>query len=629
MKLLPSSRQREQEFQRQRRLNPVLPNQRDSAPRAEKTLRRHFRRQYARWLWPYRYALLAVFLLAVLTSALDLAWPLALKAIIDLLGANRPYPRKIHLLNIYGVAIAAILVLKQGLDSYRSYRTTVLNSKVTFRLRHRLFQRLLHLPMSDLADMKSGGIVSRLSSDVESVSGLIQMALISPGVAGIRVVLTIGVLFALSWQLAVAALIILPPIAAISFYWLRRVRPIYRSTQADRTEIDARVNETFGGIRVVRSFRREPHEERSYAVGHHTIIRKRLFAERLEMVLEGAWGVLIPATVLTVVWYGGRLFLRGLIKIGDIFAFNVYIVQLLQPVWAIVSSISQTQKSLAAMERVFEAMEMPQDKPDAPDAQDAPRTVREIRFDHVDFEYRENVPVIRDFSLTVPGGSIVALVGPSGAGKTTLTDLVARFHDPTGGRITINGIDLRKLRLKNYRSLLAVVPQEVFLFDGTVSQNIAYGRRGATDEEVIDAARRANAHGFISQLPEAYDTLIGERGFKLSGGQRQRLSIARAILADPMILILDEATSNLDTESEQLIQLALADLLRSRTTFVIAHRLSTVTHADIIVAMEDGAIREVGKHEELMERRGFYYEMVERQRQSFGEVASVGAPVAG
>ncbi len=625
----PSSRQREEEFRKLRQRNPLLPNHGDSAPCAEKAQRKHFRRLYARWLWPYRFALLAVFLVAVVTSGLDLVWPLALKAVIDLLGAEKPYAHKIHLLNIYGAAIVVILLVKQGLDSYRGYRTTVLNSKVTFRLRHRLFERLLHLPMSDLAEMKAGGIVSRLSSDVESVSGLIQMALISPGVAAIRVVLTIGVLFALSWQLAVAALIILPPIAAISFYWLRRVRPIYRSTQADRTEIDARVNETFGGIRVVRSFRREPHEERSYAVGHHTIIRKRLFAERLEMVLEGAWGVLIPATVLTVVWYGGRLYLRHLIRIGDIFAFNVYIVQLLQPVWAIVSSVSQTQKSLAAMERVFEAMEMPEDKPDALDAQDAPRVMREMRFDHVNFEYRENVPVIRDFTLNVPGGSVVALVGPSGAGKTTLTDLVARFHDPTSGRILLNGIDLRKLRLKTYRSLLAVVPQDVFLFDGTVSQNIAYGRRGASSEEVIDAARRANAHGFISQLPDGYETLIGERGFKLSGGQRQRLSIARAILADPLILILDEATSNLDTESEQLIQLALAELLKSRTTFVIAHRLSTVTHADIIVAMEDGAIREVGKHDELMERRGLYYEMVERQRQSFGEVAAVGTPVAG
>lgn len=624
MKHPPSSRQREREFRRLRLAGEIaMPGGSREPPRPPAAQRKHLRRQYARWLWPYRYALIGLFALAVVTAGLDMVWPLALKAIIDLLTTKRPQAQKIHLLNFYGVGIAVILLLKQGLDSFRSYRTTVLNSKVTFRLRQRLFERLLHLPMSDLAEMKSGGIVSRLSSDVESVSGLIQMALISPGVAAIRVVMTIVVLLVLSWQLAVAALIILPPIAAVSFYWLRRVRPIYRSTQQDRTEIDARVNETFGGIRVVRSFRREPHEERSYAVGHHTIIRKRLFAERLEMILEGVWGVLIPTTVLTVVWLGGRLFLRGLIKIGDIFAFNVFVVQLLQPVWAIVSSVSQTQKSLAAMERVFEAMEMPLDKPDAPDAVDAPNYVEEIRFEHVGFAYRPGTPVIRDFSLKVPGGSIVALVGPSGAGKTTLTDLVARFHDPQQGRILLNGVDLRQFRLSGYRSLLAVVPQEVFLFDGTVRQNIAYGRRGATDAEVIDAARRANADNFILQLPQGYDTLIGERGFKLSGGQRQRLSIARAILADPMILILDEATSNLDTESEQLIQSALADLLKSRTTFVIAHRLSTVTHADIIVAMEDGAIREVGTHEELMERREFYFDMVERQRQSFGDPLGV------
>jgi ATP-binding cassette subfamily B protein/subfamily B ATP-binding cassette protein MsbA len=218
----------------------------------------------------------------------------------------------------------------------------------------------------------------------------------------------------------------------------------------------------------------------------------------------------------------------------------------------------------------------------------------------------------------VPGGSTVALVGPSGAGKTTVTDLVARFYDPTRGAIYLNGVDLRTIKLESYRNLLAVVQQDTFLFDGTVRENIAYGRRSASDELVIDAARRANADGFILQLPQGYDTLIGERGFKLSGGQRQRLTIARAMLADPAILILDEATSNLDTESEQLIQGALDDLLANRTTFVIAHRLSTITHANLIVVMENGRIVETGRHLELMERRGLYYEMVERQRRSMG-----------
>jgi ATP-binding cassette subfamily B protein/subfamily B ATP-binding cassette protein MsbA len=268
------------------------------------------------------------------------------------------------------------------------------------------------------------------------------------------------------------------------------------------------------------------------------------------------------------------------------------------------------------MERVFDVLAMSPDKPDAPNAMLAASQVRSIELDHVTFEYREGVPVIRDFSLTVPGGATVALVGPSGAGKTTLTDLVARFQDPTTGSIRLNGVDLRQLKLASYRSLLAVVQQEVFLFDGTVRENIAYGRRSATDAEVESASKRANAHEFIARLPEGYDTLIGERGFKLSGGQRQRLSIARAILADPQILILDEATSNLDTESEQLIQASLADLLQGRTTFVIAHRLSTVTHADIIVVLDAGVAVEVGRHEDLLERRGLYFDMVERQRAS-------------
>jgi len=373
-------------------------------------------------------------------------------------------------------------------------------------------------------------------------------------------------------------------------------------------------------VRIVRSFRREKHEEHAYGVAQNTIVRKLLRAQGREIALEGLWGILIPATSLLIVWYGGYLILRGIgnLGVGDIFAFQIFAVLLLQPVFQIVASISQTQKSLAAMERVFESLETPPDKPDDPGAIDAPGVVEQIRFDRVDFEYRPGVPVIEEFNLTVPGGSTVAVVGPSGAGKTTITDLVARFYDPTNGAVSLNGIDLRKFKLRSYRRLLAVVQQETFLFDGSVRENISYGRRGATLDQVIDAARRANAHEFIEKLPEGYDTIIGERGFKLSGGQRQRLSIARAILANPQILILDEATSNLDTESEQLIQASLAELFKGRTTFVIAHRLSTITHANLIVVLDRGRIREAGPHDQLMEQRGLYHDMVQRQRTAFG-----------
>jgi ATP-binding cassette subfamily B protein/subfamily B ATP-binding cassette protein MsbA len=294
-------------------------------------------------------------------------------------------------------------------------------------------------------------------------------------------------------------------------------------------------------------------------------------------------------------------------------AFQWYTFLLLNPVWQIVNSFSELQRSLAAMERVFDVLMMEHDKPDRPDAIDAPTVVREIRFENVEFEYREGRPVVRDFNVVVPGGSVVALVGRSGAGKTTVTDLVARFHDPTRGRILVNGSDIRDFRLRTYRDLLAIVQQDVFLFDGSVRDNIAYGRHDATDADVEDAARRANAHEFILKLPEEYETFIGERGVKLSGGQCQRLAIARAVLASPQILILDEATSNLDTESEQLIQESMAALLAGRTTFVIAHRLSTIRRADVILLMEDGRVIERGTHDELMDAHGVYRDMVLRQ----------------
>jgi ATP-binding cassette subfamily B protein/subfamily B ATP-binding cassette protein MsbA len=402
----------------------------------------------------------------------------------------------------------------------------------------------------------------------------------------------------------------------MSLTFARRVRPIYRSHRKDAEVIDGRVGETFSGIRVVRAFRAETRELLDYLRGRHTVLRKELFAHRRELVLWTSWSLLLSGVNVVIVWYGGWLNIAGRASIGDIMAFQWYTFLLLNPVWSIVNSFSELQRSLAAMERVFELLEMEADKPDPPSAADAPRTVREIRFEHVDFEYVPGRPVVRDFSVSVPAGSVVALVGRSGAGKTTVTDLVARFHDPTHGRIVLNGTDIRDFRLRTYRDLLAIVQQDVFLFDGSVRDNIAYARHDATEAQVEDAARRANAHEFIVRLPGGYDTFIGERGVKLSGGQQQRLAIARAILASPQILILDEATSNLDTESEQLIQASMATLLAGRTTFVIAHRLSTIRRADLILLMEDGSIIERGTHEELMGARGGYYGMVLRQMEA-------------
>jgi ATP-binding cassette, subfamily B, bacterial len=622
-----SSRQRYKGFvkdYKDRRLDESGKTPDDSSgdsPRADRQKRRQYLRDYMRWLWPHRYGVVILFIFALFAAGLEMIEPLFMRFIIDkvLLNTGLDAASRMSRLHLAGGVFLGVIILTAGVGVIKDYRQRLLNVRVMLSLRRSLFERLLHLPLPKLWDMKTGGILSRLTGDVDTTTGLLQMAIVSPAISVIRLVIAVGILFALNWRLALTALAIIPGAMLMSFVFSRRIRPIYRSLRKDAELIDGRVGETFSGIRIVRAFRREANELLNYMLGRHSVLRKEMFAARREFVLWTSWGLLIASVNVVIIWYGGYLNLRGRASVGDIMAFQWYTFLLLNPVWNIVHSFSELQRSLAAMERVFEILGMADDKPDRPDARDAPTIVHEMRFDNVSFEYREGQPVVRDFEVTVPGGTVVALVGRSGAGKTTVTDLVARFHDPTQGRILLNGSDIREFRLKSYRSLLAIVQQEVFLFDGSVRDNIAYGRADAADAEIEDAARRANAHEFIDKLPDKYETFIGERGVKLSGGQRQRLAIARAILARPQILILDEATSNLDTESEQLIQASMATLLAGRTTFVIAHRLSTIRRADMILLMEEGRVIERGNDEQLMAARGAYYDMVRRQVESHGD----------
>jgi ATP-binding cassette subfamily B protein/subfamily B ATP-binding cassette protein MsbA len=602
---------------RLRRLDDAAPTgdfKPDTPPAAADKRRAHLR-GYLRWLSRHRLAISSVLLLALFVAGLQMVEPLFLRFIVDRVLLNDELTPAMRLTRLHsaGALFLIVIVLSSALQALKDFRQRLLNARVMLSLRRSLFERLVHLPLPRLWDMKTGGILSRLTGDVDTTTGLMQMAIISPMISVVRLVIALIILLSLNWRLALMAMAVIPGAMIMSFVFARRVRPIYRTTRKDVEQIDGRVGETFSGIRVVRAFGRETRELSQYMRGRHTVLRKELFAHRRELLVWMSWGLLVGVVNVVIVWYGGFLNVAGRASIGDIMAFQWYTFLLLNPVWNIVNSFSELQRSLAAMERVFEVLAMEDDKPDLPDARSSPAIVDRIRFENVAFEYREGRPVVRDFDLDVAGGTVIALVGRSGAGKTTVTDLVARFHDPTRGRILLNGVDIRQLRLRSYRELLAIVQQDVFLFDGSVRDNIAYGRHDANDAQVEDAARRANAHEFIERLPEGYDTFIGERGVKLSGGQQQRLAIARAILKSPQILILDEATSNLDTESEQLIQASMAELLAGRTTFVIAHRLSTVRRANLILLLEDGRIIERGTHEALMRARGAYYDMVMRQ----------------
>ncbi len=612
-----SSKRRYELFRKRLDKRPKLDATADAGdePAAVKRERRRHLQQYIEWMWPFRWQIIAIIVVALGVAGLELLQPLFVRFIIKhVLLDKGTLDQRLRTLNIAGALFITTIVVEQLLSAWRNFRQRQLNVRMVLSMRRALFDRLIHLPLIKLADMKIGGILSRLSGDVDVTTGLLQMGLISPFISLVRLLVALVILFVLNWQLSLTAVATIPLVVFLSFSVARRVRPIYRAMRKDSGEVDARVSETFSGIRVVRAFQREVRELADFLLGRHTIVRKQLYAHRRELALSTTWGFILAGVNVVVMWFGGFLVLKGKADVSDLVAFQYYTLLLLQPVWQIVNSFSELQRSLAAMERVFEVLETPEDKPDKIGCVDTSAHVQEIRFDHVWFEYEPNRPVIRDFDITVPGGSVVALVGRSGSGKTTITDLVARFQDPSRGCILVNDVDLRDIRLQSYRSLLGIVQQETFLFDGTVADNISYGRRHASLDEIIDAAQRANAHEFVIQLPDGYRSVVGERGIKLSGGQCQRLSIARAILADPQILILDEATSNLDSESEQLIQRSLGDLLKNRTTFVIAHRLSTIISANLIVVLEDGRIIEQGTHDQLMDARGEYFRMVQRQR---------------
>ena len=577
---------------------------------------REFWNEYKPYLEPYRSKIFLIFLLSLLGSLCALATPLAIPFIIDKVIPNEALvvSRKIFL--ILAVVIGAVLlnVLSETLLKACIYLSEKTSNLILLNVGKQLCYHLLRLPFRELQALKAGGITSRLLIDVEGIQSILHKVVIGIGNALLRLVLIVLVIFFLSWQLALVTIVLIPGLALFTLRRFKRISPFYKDIQEERAQLHARMTETFQNTDLVRISNTERYELANYTRFVHTILRKKLFIRSVEIPIHLLWGLVPVIAASLITGFGAILVVQNMITLGDLIAFQVYIALLTHPISELMNLTNESQDGIAAWNRIQKCLCMPLDKPDQPNAVKAPDSVTDLRFDDVHFAYNEENRVLHTINFTLKPSQVLALVGRSGAGKSTLVNLMVRFYDPSEGAIFLNGIDIRNFQLKSYRRLFGLVQQDIALFDGTVRENIAYGCSPCADENIKEAALQANAHEFIENLPQGYDTRIGERGVKLSGGQRQRLSIARAYLADPQILIMDEATSNLDTENELIIQKALHNLCKDRMTIVIAHRLSTIKHADSILFLEKGHIIERGNHTELMNLKGAYFQMVEKQQ---------------
>lgn len=560
----------------------------------------------------YKKQLIISVLATIGAALLNLAAPWQLRKLIGIISDGNTAARLSDIGTI-AVILTALYIGRAVLLYFKNYLGHVAAWSLTGDIRVRLFRHLERLSMGFYSDKQTGQLMSRVVNDTADFEILIAHAIPDLLTNVLMILGVTGVLLFINPTLTLLTFIPVPFLVVAGLVFVRKIMPRFRAGRAALGDLNAHLQDAISGMREIQAFNQQRREEETVHRLSFDHVRQILAALRLSAIFHPAVDFFTSIGTVIVVVFGGYMAARSAMPLEDIVGFLLYLSLFYQPIATFARLVEDTQQAQSGAERVFAVLDTSVDISDAPDAVSIGRATGAFAFDHVTFRYKDGQEVLQNISIEVQAGKMLAIVGPTGVGKTTFTNLLARFYDPNEGKITLDGQDISHVTLASLRDQISMVMQDVFLFNGTVAENIAYGRLGATREEIEEAARIANAHDFIAAMPQGYDTFIGERGIKLSGGQKQRLSIARAVLRDTPILILDEATASVDTETEAQIQQALNALVGTRTIIVVAHRLSTVKRADNIIVLQNGRIEEQGTHAQLFAKGGLYAHLCNMQ----------------